>query len=542
MCHSTVIYADLVCDFIRVDRLFNEKGSKWTRHTIMAEIASKENFRDIIQQRKRKQENMNKTLFDTFGISPEIVKALTSLRYFHPTAVQEAVIPLALEKQDVIVESQTGSGKTVAFGIPLCEQAEWEENKPQALILVPTRELALQIKDDLMNIGRLKRIKVTAVFGKSSFKTQKSELKQKSHIVVGTPGRVLEHLKEGTLVVDKVSSLVLDEADEMLNMGFIEQVEDVINYLPKERQTMLFSATMSPQIDQLASFYMSADRASVRMEQSEQNTPKILHSYINVDEASKEKHLLDLLTVENPDVCIIFCNTKDAVDSVVDYLETNDLPVDKLHGGMDQDDRLDVMDDFRSGKLRYLVATDVAARGIDIDNVTHVVNYDVPFENESYTHRTGRTGRAGKTGLALTMVSEKDQRRWQEVRDYAFDDSQELTEIVAPSERLVIRSKAAFEKKINARIKPKIARNKELNKDITKIYFNGGKKKKLRAVDFVGTLTSIKDLSAEDIGIITIQENVTYIEIMNGKGPYVISQMQDRTVKGKTLKVHKAHK
>ncbi|WP_368645532.1 DEAD/DEAH box helicase [Alkalibacterium putridalgicola] len=470
------------------------------------------------------------------------MKALTSLRYYNPTAVQEAVIPLALEKQDVLVESQTGSGKTVAFGIPLCEQVEWEENKPQALILVPTRELALQVKNDIMNIGRLKRIKVTAIFGKTSFKTQKSELKQKSHIVVGTPGRMLEHLKEGTLVVDNVSSLVLDEADEMLNMGFIDQVEDIIEHLPKERQTMLFSATMPPKIEELASFYMRPDRASVKMEASEENTPKIFHSYINVDEATKEKQLLDLLTVENPDACIIFCNTKDAVDAVEKQLNKAGLPIDKLHGGMDQDDRLAVMDDFRSGKLRYLVATDVAARGIDIDNVTHVINYDVPFEKESYTHRTGRTGRTGKTGLALTMVSDSDQRRWQEVRDYAFDDNQELTEVFAPNDRLVNRSKAAFEKKINTRVKPKIARNKELNKDITKVYFNGGKKKKLRAFDFVGTLTSIREVSAEDIGIITIQENVTYIEILNGKGPYVISEMQDRTVKGKTLKVRKARK
>ncbi|WP_146924081.1 DEAD/DEAH box helicase [Alkalibacterium kapii] len=496
----------------------------------------------MTKRRKRKQESSIKQLFESFGISPEIVKALTSLRYFHPTTVQKRVIPLALEQQDIMVESQTGRGKTVAFGLPLCEQVEWEENKPQALILVPTRELALQVKNDIMNIGRLKRIKVTAVFGKSSFKTQKSELKQKSHIVVGTPGRILEHLKEGTLVVDKVNSLVLDEADEMLNMGFIDQVEEIIDYLPKERQTMLFSATMSAQIEELASFYMNPDRVSFKMEQSEKNTPKISHAYINVDKTSKEKVLLDLLTVENPDACIIFCNTKDVVDAVDAFLNKAGLPIDKLHGGMDQEDRLAVLEDFRSGKLRYLVATDVAARGIDIDNVTHVINYDVPFEKESYTHRTGRTGRAGKTGLALTIVSHSDQRRWDEVRDYSFDDSQEFTEVFAPSERLVKRSKVAFEKKINTKVKPKIARNKELNKDITKVYFNGGKKKKLRAIDFVGTLTSIKSISAEDIGIITIQENVTYIDILNGKGPYVISQMKDRTVKGKKLKVNKARK
>lgn len=452
------------------------------------------------------------------------------------------MIPLALENKDIIVESQTGSGKTVAFGIPLVELTEWEENKPQSLILVPTRELALQVKEDVMNVGRLKRIKATAVFGKSSFKTQKSELSQKSHVVVGTPGRILEHLEEGTLLVDKISRLVLDEADEMLNMGFVDQVEDIIRYLQKERQTMLFSATMPKEIVDLAKLYMKSDRASVKMKQSAENTPQILHSFIKVEESAKEKRLLDLLTIENPDACIIFCNTKDTVDSVVDILYKEDLPVDKLHGGMDQDDRLDVMDEFRTGKLRYLVATDVAARGIDIDNITHVINFDVPYEKESFTHRTGRTGRAGKTGIALTMVSEKEQRRWKEISDYAFEDSQKITEVFPPSQRSVTRAKAAFEKKINTRMKPKAARNKDLNKDITKIYINGGKKKKLRAVDFVGTLTSIKNVLAEDIGIITIQENVTYIEIMNGKGPYVISEMQNRTIKGKTLKIRKAKK
>lgn len=456
--------------------------------------------------------------------------------------MQEAVIPLALEKKDIIIESQTGSGKTVAFGIPLVEQVIWEENSPQALILVPTRELALQVKEDITNIGRLKRIKVTAVFGKSSFKTQQSLLKQKSHIVVGTPGRILEHLEAGTLAVDKISSLILDEADEMLNMGFIEQVEDIIDYLPRERQTMLFSATIPAEVERLASFYMKPDRASVKMEKSIENTPKILHSYINVEEAAKEKLLLDLLTIENPDAAIIFCNTQDVVDDLMVTLDKEGLPVDKLHGGMYQEDRLAVTEEFRSGEFRYLVATDVASRGLDIDNVTHVINYDVPFEKESYTHRAGRTGRAGKTGLALTMVSDKDQRRWQEVRNYAFDGSFELTEVFAPKERLVARSKAAFEKKIQTRMAPKFTRSKELNKDITKIYFNGGKKKKLRAVDFVGTLTSIRDILAEDIGIITIGDNVTYIEILNGKGPYVISKMQNRTIKGKKLRVDEARK
>ncbi|MRJ48120.1 DEAD/DEAH box helicase [Fundicoccus ignavus] len=485
---------------------------------------------------------MNYISFDSFKLSPEISQALTSLRYFKPTKVQEEVIPLALENQDIIVESQTGSGKTIAFGVPLCEAVQWEENKPQALILVPTRELALQIKTEIMNVGRLKRIKVTAVFGKSSFKTQKSELKQKSHIVVGTPGRILDHLKEGTLDVSKVSSLILDEADEMLNMGFIEQVEAIIDELPKNRQTMLFSATMPSEVERLATFYMKSDRHSVRIAQTAANTPKIMHSHLNVRDANKEQLLLDLLTVENPDACIIFCNTKDEVNKIDEYLAKAGLPIDKLHGGMNQDDRLAVLSDFRSGKIRYLVATDVAARGIDIDNVTHVINYDVPYEKENFTHRIGRTGRAGKTGFALTLISENDQRRWSEVQEYAFSGEKDTNEIYSPNERSVKRAKEAFDKKNQTRIVRKNTRAKELDKDITKIYFNGGKKKKLRAVDFVGTLTNIPNINAEDIGIITIQENVTYVEVLNGKGAYIIQQMQNRTIKGKALKVHKARK
>ena len=482
---------------------------------------------------------MNYTTFEDFAISEEIVTALKALRYFKPTQVQQEVIPLTLKGKDIIVESQTGSGKTVSFGVPLCESVNWEENRPQALILVPTRELALQVKEDITNIGRLKRIKATAVFGKTSFDTQKSELRQKSHIVVGTPGRVLDHLKKGTMKFDKIRYLVLDEADEMLNMGFIEQVEAIIDFLPKQRQTLLFSATMPNEVVRLASFYMKNDRVSVKMESDEASKPKILQSFIRVQESGKPKQLLDLLTVENPDSCIIFCNTQEAVNGLYTFLSKAGLPIDKMHGGMVQDDRTAVMEDFRKGRLRYLVATDVAARGIDVDNVTHVVNYDVPEEKESFIHRTGRTGRAGKTGIALTLVTPNEERSWQAVQDFA---QQEITEINPPSARFVQHHKATFEKKLQERPVIKQARNRELNKDITKVYFNGGKKKKLRAIDFVGTLTNIPGIDADDIGIITIQENVTYIEILNGKGPFVISEMQNRTVKGKALKVHKAKK
>lgn len=477
--------------------------------------------------------------FKEFAISSEIINALTDLRYYRPTPVQEQVIPQALAGEDIIVEAQTGSGKTASYGIPLAEQAEWMENKPQALVLTPTRELAMQVKEDITNIGRFKRIKAAAIFGKSSFKKQQLELKQKNHIVVGTPGRLLDHLQKGTLDVSKVERLVLDEADEMLNMGFIEQVEAIIEFVPKERQTLLFSATMPAEIARLASFYMRENPVSVQIESTADTQPKIHQSFVVVAEEEKQQQLLNLLTVENPDNCIIFCNTQAAVNETYAFLNKAGLPIDKLHGGMYQDDRFDVMKEFKEGRFRYLVATDVAARGIDVDNVTHVVNYDVPVEKESFIHRIGRTGRAGKTGIALTLVTKKELSWWKEVRAYA---KQTIEEVPVPNARLVQRSQRAFEEKISKRPVLKRPREKDLNKNITKVYFNGGKKKKLRAVDFVGTIAKIPGINAEDIGIITIQETSTYVEILNGKGPHVIDAMKTRTIKGKQLKVYKAKK
>lgn len=477
--------------------------------------------------------------FKEFTISPEIVEALTDLRYYRPTPVQEQVIPQALEGKDIIVEAQTGSGKTASYGIPLVEKAEWAENKPQALVLTPTRELAMQVKEDITNIGRFKRIKAAAIFGKASFKKQQLELKQKNHIVVGTPGRLLDHLQKGTLDISKVQRLVLDEADEMLNRGFIEQVEAIIEFVPPDRQTFLFSATMPDEITRLASFYMHENPISVQISSTEETRPKIHQSYVVVPEEEKEQHLLNLLTVENPDNAIIFCNTQAAVNELYTFLSKSGLPIDKLHGGMYQDDRFAVMKEFKEGRFRYLVATDVAARGIDVDNVTHVVNYDVPVEKESFIHRTGRTGRAGKTGIALTLVTKKELSWWKEIQQYV---EQEIEEVPVPNARLIKRSQRAFEEKIAKRPMLKKPREKELNKNITKVYFNGGKKKKLRAVDFVGTIAKIPGVEAEDIGIITIQETSTFVEILNGKGPLVIDAMKNRTIKGKQLKVYKAKK
>ncbi|MGX7201786.1 RNA helicase [Enterococcus plantarum] len=481
---------------------------------------------------------MNKINFNTYPISDVILEAISDLGYETPTPVQQAVIPAVLDRKDVLVQSQTGSGKTASFAIPLCEKVDWVENKPQVLVLEPTRELAQQVQEDIINIGRYKRIKATAVYGKASYVKQKSELKQKSHIVVGTPGRVLDHILKGTLPLEKINCLVIDEADEMLNMGFIEQVKEIIAALPEAKNTLLFSATMPKTIEKLSSAYLR-EPVVVKIEASEKTTPKIQHAFLDVTEEHKFAALEAVTIVENPDTCIIFANTQEKVNDTYDFLVKTGYPVGKLHGGMMQEDRFDVMDAFRKGKFRYLVATDVAARGIDIENITHVINLDVPFEKESYVHRVGRTGRAGREGYALTFVTSKEDSLKKEIESFG---ELTMTRITLPNAKQVARNKAAFEKKITTKQKPKHQKAKRVNEEITKVYFNGGKKKKLRALDFVGTISKIEGITSEDIGIITIQENVTYVDILNGKGPLVIQAMKERTIKGKQLKVHVARK
>lgn len=474
--------------------------------------------------------------FTDFNLSEEILSTIASLQYQHPTEVQKKVIPRVLAERDLVVKSQTGSGKTASFAIPICEMVDWAENRPQALILTPTRELAVQIKEDFINIGRLKRINVVEVYGKQSFMYQKTKLKQKTHVVVGTPGRLLDHIQKGTLLLDQVRFLVIDEADELLNMGFIEQVEAIIKEVPDKRTTMLFSATLPDAITKLAQNYLRSPE-EVEIEATGKTAGLIEHSLYWVEENEKLQLLREVTIVENPDSCIIFCRTKDRVDLVVDHLTNHGYDCDKIHGGMIQEDRLDVMSEFKRGEFRYLIATDVAARGIDIENISLVINFDIPYEKESYVHRTGRTGRAGLKGKATTFVTEREKRLLEEIEQLIGFP---IPEKVKPTSEQVALARPAFEEKINSAPVIKQLKSEQLNKDITKLYFNGGKKKKLRAVDFVGTISKIDGISAEDIGIITILDTASYVEILNGKGAQVLSEMKHTTVKGKQLKVHVA--
>ncbi len=482
-----------------------------------------------------RDEKMKKTSFSEYKLSNELLKAIKMLDFKNPTSVQEQVIPIALGQRDTIIKSQTGSGKTAAFAIPICELVDWDENKTQALVVVPTRELAIQVKEDIFNIGRFKRIKVAAVFGKSPIRIQVKELKQKTHIVVGTPGRIIDHIERGTFDTSQIKYLVIDEADEMLAMGFIEQVEAIIESLPRERMTMLLSATMHKDIEDLCRKYMKAPKL-IEIEEQNIYADKIAQERYSVDQKDKLGLLRDITVVENPDSCIIFCNTKLKVDEVYNELTKLKYTCEKIHGGMEQDDRLRVMSEFKQGYFRYLVATDVAARGIDIDNISLVINYDIPQEKESYVHRIGRTGRASKEGKAITFVTQYEGRFLADIHSYI---GMELPLKERPEKELVNSSKEDFLEKVRALPDVKETKGAQLNREIMKLHINAGKKTKMRPVDVVGTICNIKGINAEDIGIINIHDISTFVEILNNKGEQVYRELQKTPIKGRIRKVSK---
>lgn len=476
--------------------------------------------------------------FNEFNITKEILVCLDKLGYKKPTEVQEKVIPVVLENKDIIVKSQTGSGKTGAFAIPICEKVEIENSFPQALVLTPTRELCVQIKEDVCNIGRFKKVRCAAIFGKQTFSSQVNELKQRVHVVVGTPGRTLDHIERGTINLSRIKYLVIDEADEMLNMGFIDQVNNIINKLPKNRITMLFSATMAEKIQLLCNKYMK-EPYIINIKAEKPITEKIKDYYYYVEEKDKFNLLTNIIYTENPESCMIFCNTRNSVEALFAIFKNKGFSCGSIHGGMLQEDRLNVIKRFSRGEFIFLIATDIAARGIDIAKVTHVINYDIPFEKESYVHRIGRTGRAENKGKAISFVTPNQCRFLKEIEEYI---ERSIQQGKLPEQKEIEIGKELFNE--NLKNKPKLKKEKsfELNKNITKIYINAGKNKKIRNLDIVGTISNIDGVEAEDIGIIDIQDNLSYIDILNGKGALVVEALKVKTIKGKKIRCERAQK
>ncbi|MEI2366416.1 DEAD/DEAH box helicase [Niallia circulans] len=345
--------------------------------------------------------------FQDLGISPATMKALKRMGFEEATPIQAETIPLSLQNKDLIGQAQTGTGKTAAFGVPLVDKIDVANEVIQGIIIAPTRELAIQVSEELYKIGYGKRTRVLSIFGGQDINRQIRALKKNPHIIVGTPGRILDHINRKTLRLDNVQTVILDEADEMLNMGFIDDIEAILSKIPTERQTLLFSATMPGPIRKMAERFMK-DPEVVKVKAKEMTVPLIEQYYIETQEKTKFDILTRLLDIQSPELAIIFGRTKRRVDELSEALNLRGYTAEGIHGDLSQAKRMSVLRKFKEGTIDVLVATDVAARGLDISGVTHVYNFDIPQDPESYVHRIGRTGRAGKEGVAITFITYRE--------------------------------------------------------------------------------------------------------------------------------------
>ncbi len=350
--------------------------------------------------------------FEALGLNDQMLNAIKAKGFETPTQIQSLVIPRLLEgENDLIAQSQTGTGKTATFGLPIMQKLERGDEGVKAIILVPTRELAIQAAEELQSFNSEKRLAITAIYGGAAMSEQLRRLSKGVDIVVGTPGRTLDHIRRGTLKLGHVQFLILDEADEMLNMGFIEDVEEIMSHTPEERRVMLFSATMPKRIVNLSNSYMR-NTEIVKVESRQLTTELTEQIYFEVREADKFDALTRIIDIENDFYGIVFCRTKNNVDDVVNRLIERGYSADGLHGDVSQASREKILRKFREKSINILVATDVAARGIDVNNLTHVINYALPQDSESYVHRIGRTGRAGNKGTAITFITKNEMRHF----------------------------------------------------------------------------------------------------------------------------------
>ncbi len=394
-----------------------------------------------------------KNSFNDLGISPPILKALEDMGFEEPTEVQSKAIPHILNRENLVVRSKTGSGKTAVFGVSILQLTDPSAPGPQGLILTPTRELAIQVDSDLKQLSKHLQHRTTAVYGQHSMNVEIQALKKGVSVVAGTPGRVFDHIRHGNLITRHISFLVLDEADRMLDMGFLDQVERIIRTLPKDRVTLLFSATIPPEVHKICREYMKHP-VIIEIESQTKTVDTIHQVYYRVEKNEKRTQLNRLLLLEQPESCIIFCNTRMAVDQVQGFLSRKGYASQALHGDIPQGRRIKTIQQFKQGEFHLLVATDVASRGIHIDDLSLVINYDVPVEKDSYVHRIGRTGRAGNGGRAVTLVTGDDIMSLYEIEEHigAMIAEEEL-----PSEAAFNKRRAEAEKWIQAnsmKVKP----------------------------------------------------------------------------------------
>ncbi len=373
---------------------------------------------------------MENLVFKDLELSKEVQKAIMEMGFEEATPIQSKAIPHIMNKSDVIGLAQTGTGKTCAFGIPAIEMIDTSNEKVQVLILCPTRELAIQITEELKNVSKYKTgVKLLPIYGGQQIDRQIIALKRHPQIIIGTPGRIMDHMRRNTLKFVNLKMIILDEADEMLNMGFREDIDTILEKVPTERQTLLFSATMSPEIKELTTKYQKAP-IFIKTNHKEVTVANIEQYYIEIREAAKLDVLTRIIDANSIKLSLVFCKTKKRVDELCGNLQMRGYVAEALHGDMRQNQRDLVMGKFRKGKIDILIATDVAARGIDVDNIEAVFNFDIPNDEEYYVHRIGRTGRAGKSGIAYTFVSGREIYKLKEIQKYTKSN---ITPLKPPS-------------------------------------------------------------------------------------------------------------
>ncbi|WP_020157955.1 ATP-dependent RNA helicase DbpA [Methylobacter marinus] len=459
---------------------------------------------------------MNTVEFSALPLNPALLDNIESLGYSQLTPIQAASLPLILEGKDVIAQAKTGSGKTAAFGIGLLSRLDPSSFRVQALVICPTRELADQVCKEIRRLARFtQNIKVQALCGGVPFGPQVGSLEHGVHIVVGTPGRLQEHLRKGSLRLSNLKMLVLDEADRMLDMGFAEAIADVISYTPNHKQTMLFSATYSDPIREMSRHYQYKP-VTVSVEAHHLDSD-IEQRFYQTAKARRAHALGYLLAYHRPESTVVFCNTKKDCQNLASELQASGFSVQCLHGDLEQKDRDKVLVRFANKSCSILVATDVAARGLDIKDLQAVINYELPWDPEVYVHRIGRTGRAGKKGLALSLCTEQEAMRVKAIEDY--QNAPAIWDEVAP-----------FQMRHEHRFEP----------PMVTLHIDGGRKNKVRPGDILGALTGEAGLAGSEVGKIDIFDLQSFVAVKRGSVDKALARLKAGKIKGRGFKVRKA--
>jgi ATP-dependent RNA helicase DeaD len=470
------------------------------------------------------------TTFADLGLSETTLQALSDVGYEKPSPIQEQAIPPLMQGRDVIGQAQTGTGKTAAFGLPMVEQVDPSIREVQALVLTPTRELCIQVTQALRSYGAPKGIDVVAVFGGAPIRTQQAQLRSGGHVVVGTVGRVLDLISRNSLVLHDTRYVVLDEADEMLDLGFLEDVEKILNLTPNGRQTALFSATMPPPIRKLADRYLY-DPELVKVEAETLTIDTVEQFQLDVKQADKAAKLVEVLKSERPEQAIVFCRTKIRVDQLNRTLGDKGLNVKALHGDMTKGGRDGVMLAFKAGRLPILVATDVAARGLDITTVTHVVNFDIPTSPDVYAHRIGRTGRMGRTGRAITFVEPRQARDLEAIE-------QHIGTSIAPWSEGATTVPAEVRERPRRHTKPHVSRNGD-ERYVT-LFASIGSADGLEVADLVHAVTERAQLDGEAVRDVRVLQRFAILSVPADQADRVAQEVSGTLVKGVELELEPA--